>query len=387
MRIVHVVEGLDDSYGGPAKSVPFLAHYCRNHGAEPLLLSTRYAGCDSNEVIADKGLPWEVYDTRGPAKLRYSPGLRDRLTELASQADGRTIFHLHNLWNLVSYETYRAARQFGVPLVISPRGSLFPWSLSQGRVRKQFAWWLFQKRALKFATVHVTADEEADQVRKMGVGDRITQIRNGIELDAEEGPQVARQDAIAALGLELNRRYALFLSRLHKKKGLDLLFDAWAKCTETAGWKLLIAGDTNDQSYAAELRAQVKSLGIDKNVDFVGFVGAERKAQLFAASELFILPSHTENFGIVVAEALAKGLPVLTTMGTPWRELIEFKSGWYVETHRAAIGSALSEALASSKEELASMGRRGQDLAARYSWGEIGEEMYASYQKVLVASR
>jgi len=156
MKIVHVVEGLDDSYGGPAKSVPFLAHYCRRHGAEPLLLSTRYAGDDSNEVIADKGLRWEVYDTQGPAKLRYSLGLRNRLTELASQADKRTIFHLHNLWNFVSYETYRAARQFGIPLVISPRGSLFPWSLSQGRVRKQLAWQLFQKRLFLFTTTGST---------------------------------------------------------------------------------------------------------------------------------------------------------------------------------------------------------------------------------------
>lgn len=387
MKIVHVIEGLDDSYGGPSKSVPYMAYYCSLHGAEPHLLSTNYTGADSNEIIADKGLAWQVFDTAGPAKLRYSVRLRDRLFEIGAADRGSTIVHVHNLWNYTSYAAFKACQAHGMPLVVSPRGSLFTWSLSQGRTRKKMAWTMFQKKVLNASVLHTTSDEEAHAVAKLGVGKRIFRVRNGVELNPGERQGIGAADAVPMLGLDPGRRHALFMSRLHKKKGLELLFEAWADCPARSEWRLLIAGDTTDTGYLKALKSRVATLGLNDSVQFVGFADANKRALLFAASDLFVLPSFSENFGIVVAEALASGVPVITTVGTPWADLATKKAGWYIDIDRQALSGALSEAMRLSPEELKQMGGNGRRLAVRYDWNDIGKEMVGIYQQILAKAK
>lgn len=383
MKIVHVIEGLDDSYGGPAKSIPYLAHHCRSYGAEPILLSTRYADADKNQVITKKNLSWENFKTVGPAKLRYSPELLNRLFEICAADRGETIVHVHNLWNYPCYAALKACKLHDVPLVISPRGSLFPWSLSQGRLRKTLAWALFQKRALNAAILHTTSEDEARSVAALGVGKRIFCVRNGVELNARNDQKIEATEAVQALGLNPEHRYALFMSRLHKKKGLELLFEAWAECSDHSDWTLLIAGETADKSYLHSLESQVRSRGISGSVQFIGFADADKKALLFAASQFFILPSYTENFGIVVAEALSMGVPVITTFGTPWAELAEAGAGWYINLDHNELSSAISEAMQLPSQELAEMGKNGRRLALKYDWRDIGAEMVHVYQQIL----
>jgi glycosyltransferase involved in cell wall biosynthesis len=387
MKIVHVIEGLDDSYGGPSKSVPYLAHYCRLHGAEPQLLSTRYVGADTNSVITEKGLPWEVFDTIGPARLRYSPGLRDRLFEIGAADRGSTIMHVHNLWNYTSYMAFKVCRVHDMPLVVSPRGSLFSWSLAQGRLRKKLAWALFQKGVLNASILHTTSEDEARTMAALGVGKRIVCVRNGVELSPGEDQDIGAADAVRALGLDPGRRNALFMSRLHKKKGLELLFKAWADCPDRANWRLLIAGDTNDTSYLNALKSQVTALGLTDSVLFIGFADADKKALLFAASEFFVLPSFSENFGIAVAEALAGGLAVITTVGTPWADVATEGAGWYIDINHQALAGALSEAMKLSPQDLDRMGEIGRMLAARYDWNDIGKEMVKIYAQILAESK
>jgi glycosyltransferase involved in cell wall biosynthesis len=383
MKIVHVIEGLDDSYGGPAKSVPYLAHHCRSHGVESILLSTRYADVDKNQIIAEKNLPWEVFDTVGPTKLRYSRGLLNRLLKICAADRGETIVHVHNLWNYTAYSAFKACRLYDVPLVISPRGSLFPWSLSQGTFRKKLAWNIFQKRALNTAVVHTTSKDEVRTVSALGVGRRVVCVRNGIELNSRGDQETSLTDAVTALHLDPKRRYALFMSRLHKKKGLELLFEAWADCPDRFDWTLLIAGEAADKKYLGALKSQVSALGLSESVQFVGFADADKKALLFAASHFFVLPSYTENFGIVVAEALSKGLPVITTVGTPWAELVSERAGWYINIDRQQLTSTLSEAMRLPSQELADMGENGRRLASKYDWNDIGVEMVDVYRQIL----
>lgn len=383
MKIVHVIEGLDDSYGGPSKSVPYMAHYSSLHGAEPHLLSTNYAGADSNEVIAEKGLPWQVFDTVGPPKLRYAPKLRNKLFEIGNADRGSTVVHVHNLWNYTSYAAFKACQAHNMPLVVSPRGSLFSWSLSQGRWRKKIAWTAFQKRILNASVLHTTSNEEAQAVASLGVGKRILCVRNGVELDKDESQGIGTTEAVRMLGLDPRRRHALFMSRLHKKKGLELLLEAWADCTESSDWRLLIAGDTADKIYRTALEAQVASLGLTDSVQFIGFADSSKKELLLAASEFFVLPSFSENFGIVVAEALAAGMPVITTVGTPWAEIATEKAGWYIDVDRRALAAALSEAMRLSPQVRKRLGENGRRLAERYDWNAIGREMVDVYRQIL----
>lgn len=383
MKVVHVVEALDDSYGGPAKSIPYLAHYCRQRGIEPYLLSTRFTCEDANEVIAQKSLPWESFEIIGPTKLRYSPSLRKRLVEICASPHSSTVVHVHNIWNYTSYAAYKVCKDHGVPVIISPRGSLFAWSLAQGALRKSLALALFQKKALNAAYLHTTSKDEARTVSALGFGKKVFCIRNGVELANKRKSNVDPMVAAQRLGLDPTVRYALFMSRIHKKKGLELLLQAWSDCKKRYPWHLLIAGDAEDFSYLRALEAKVSSLDLEDSVSFIGFANAERKRLLFAASSFFVLPSFSENFGIVIAESLAAGLPVITTTGTPWAEIASEDAGWYIDMNHLSLVSALNDAMQSSPRKLERMGENGRRVAARYEWPSICEEMTEMYLRII----
>jgi glycosyltransferase involved in cell wall biosynthesis len=385
MKVIHVVEGLDESYGGPAQSIPFLAHHCMNYGVDSILLSTRYTSSDKNDVISKYNLKWEVFDTIGPEKLRYSPGLACRLDELCSADAGDIVVHVHNLWNYTSYAAYKVCKKYKLPLFISPRGSLFPWSLSQGRIRKKFAWNLFQKKMLLASSIHTTSQDEVEAVSNLHVGNRLICIRNGVELNTDQGLISKNHDIFNKLSLDSSRQYALFMSRLHRKKGLEILLDAWAQCEQRTNWTLLIAGSTTDSKYLKRLELKTKVLKLTDSVKFMGFADSTKKAELFEVANFFVLPSYTENFGIVIAEALTKSLPVITTTGTPWAELNSNSAGWHINLDVTELSNTLDAAMSLSAPELEQMGRNAFQLATNYSWDKIGLEMVDAYQRALQA--
>ena len=383
MRIVHLIESLDDSYGGPAKSVPYLAHYSSFSGSNTIMLSCKATENDHNEVISVKNLHWETFQTYGPRKLRYSPDLRRRLIELAQESSKPQVFHVHNQWNYVPFIADKISRKYGIPLIVSVRGSLFPWSLEQGKLRKKAAWHLFQKSLLQnAAAIHTTSSAERSALEQLGFSENVFQISNGIELNTSEVVPPNLSEAKALLGLPKSKRYVLFLSRLHKKKGIELLLDAWAKL-KTEGWELLIAGNSDDKNYLKHLHKCVDALDIEHCVKFVGFANADKKALLMAASEVFVLPSYTENFGISIAEAMYAGLPVVTTFNTPWAEINAAGAGWCVDLQPSLIKQALGEAIAKSPSALANMGRKAQAVSEKYDWRPLALEMNKVYADII----
>jgi glycosyltransferase involved in cell wall biosynthesis len=177
------------------------------------------------------------------------------------------------------------------------------------------------------------------------------------------------------------RRWLLFLSRLHPKKGLDELIAAWRALQDKfPDWHLVLAGpDLN--GYRRTLDRLIAAAGVARRVTVTGMLADDDKRAAFGHAGLFVLPTHSENFGVAVAEALAFKVPVVTTKAAPWAELESERCGWWINDSTEALVAALGSALRMREEDLEAMGRRGQSLMERkYSWRRVGEQMLSAYQ-------
>lgn len=279
------------------------------------------------------------------------------------------LVHVHGLWLPLHHAAARDARRAGVPLVVSARGMLEPWALAHRRWKKRIAWAVYQRRDLRHAAVlHATSEAEAISIRRLGLKRPVAIVPNGVDIPAVL-PMRERGD----------RRRALLLSRLHPVKGIPLLIDAWAR-VRPVGWDLLIAGPDED-GYRATLEALVRAAGLSASITFAGPIADADKWALYRAADLFVLPTHSENFGLVVAEALGAGLPVLTTTGAPWKELETHRCGWWTDVSADAIAEALRAATETSRDDLDAMGARGHALVLdRYGWDDVARQMKAVYE-------
>lgn len=257
----------------------------------------------------------------------------------------------------------RVARQLGVPWISSPRGMLEPWSFSSKRLKKRIAWALYQKRLLQgAAAVVATSPDEENNLHALLPGSQIWMVPNGVDLPpappvrAGSGP-----------------RQAVFLSRLDPKKQPDTLIRVWSSL-RPMGWRLVIAGP-GPQDYRHSLQNLILSLDAQQDIELQDACYGTEKENLLFGSQLFILPTLSENFGIAVAEALAHSLPVITTHATPWHELPQEGCGWIVPPTEAGLRSALGSALAQSQGQLADMGKRGRVFVERYSWRSSAERL------------
>ena len=378
MKVIHVIASINRDVGGPAVSVPRLASALAALEVETTVATLDYAIHGPQSPVPGARLSSVPADLLARRLRGWSPRLARAIAALARQGAG--VVHNHGLWLFPNLSARRAARAADVPLVISPRGMLDDWSLRRSRVRKYVAWNLFERENLVSAKLyHATSDGEAHSIRAAGFAQPIAVVPNGVDVPDPSGiaPRGVLERRHAALG---QRHWLLFMSRLHPKKGLVELVRAWEGLARRfPQWQLLVAGPEPD-GHGARVRALVASLGLSDRVTFAGMLGGEEKACALAHSGLMVLPTHSENFGIVVAEALAHGTPVMTTRAAPWEELGRRNCGWWIEDSGEALRTALSEALALAPEELREMGARGRLLAAeRYAWERVAQEMKAAY--------
>jgi glycosyltransferase involved in cell wall biosynthesis len=222
-------------------------------------------------------------------------------------------------------------------MVVSPHGMLEPWAWRHKWWKKWAYFHLFEKRFLRGAdALLATARPEGERLGKMVPGQRVETIPLGIDAGVAPDYEAAR----AALGWERDERVLLFLSRIHPKKGLDLLLQALARTPAPHPVRLVIVGD-GDPSYVAQLQAwaQTHATGLPR-IDWIGPVWGEARWRYFQGADLFCLPTHSENFGLVVLEAWQTGTPVLTTPGTPWAADLAGR-GYLCEPRIDSIGEAL----------------------------------------------
>jgi len=184
--------------------------------------------------------------------------------------------------------------------------------------------------------------------------------------------------AIQETKVDFGTKKIVFLSRIHAKKGIEILLDAW-KEINSKDWTLEIAGE-GDSEYIAELERKIRIENIS-HVKFVGPQYGDAKWSFYKSADLFVLPTYSENFGIVVAEALVVGVPVLTTKGTPWQELETHRCGWWIDLTVTNLVKTLNEAINTSPEELKGMGMRGRKLVAeKYDIKAVAENIKDLYE-------
>lgn len=278
------------------------------------------------------------------------------------------LIHIHGTWTpILAIASYLANRR-NIPVVVSPHGSLEPWALQHRGWKKRLALALYQKRVYSKAWMMVaTAKQELESIRRLDVRTPVAVIANGVDLPP------------AITNFQSRERRLLFLSRIHPIKGLPDLVAAWA-LVRKPGWRIVIAGPDED-GHLEEIRAQIDSLGLKSDFEFTGLVTGHRKERLFAKADVFVLPTYSENFGIVVAEALARGVPVITTTGAPWEDIETWRCGWWVQSGVDGVARALETAMNTPREELSEMGKRGMQLVKeKYSWDQIGRDALEAYQ-------
>ena len=254
---------------------------------------------------------------------------------------------------------------------MSPHGCLEPWALQHHGWKKRLALALYQKRVFSKAFMMVaTARQELESIRQLCIGTPVAVIPNGVDMPS------------ALTHLQVRERVFLFLSRIHPKKGLPDLVTAWALVRQP-GWRVVIAGP-DEAGHLEEIRSQIEALGLGSDFEFTGLVTGDRKEALFAEADVFVLPTYSENFGIAVAEALARGVPVITTTGAPWEDIETWRCGWWVQPGVDGVARALVAAMNTSREELSEMGLRGVQLVKeKYSWDQIGRDALEAYQWML----
>ena len=327
MRLLNVIRSVDPVHGGPAE------------GLRQSVMASRLLGHSEEVVTLDapgaawvRDFPVTTY-ALGPASgnFGYAAGLVPWLKANASAYDAVVV---HGLWQYQSLAVWRALRGGPVPYFVYPHGMLDPWfrqAYPLKHLKKAIYWSLIERRVLRDAgAVLFTASEEARLAMHTFTPCEINPavVGYGVAL-ADAARQVSADVFFQAWPETRGRRIVLFLGRLHPKKGGDLLIDAFAKVLESQPLlHLVMAGPDDGAGTRAALQAQAARLGMAERVTFTGMLSGDLKWSALQAAEVFVLPSHQENFGIAVVEALAMGVPVLISDKVNiWREIVADEAG------------------------------------------------------------
>ena len=346
MKIYHICESFDDSYGGPARSVPLLADLSVDKGFEVLFLSTDDTAA-KNEIIERKKNNWQKLSYQGPKKLRVSLRLTFNLFCAAISKEDK-IFHVHNAWNFVPFIVFLIAKLTNVNYVVSTRGAYAQWCLGEGALRKKVAGFVFQSAMLNQAlSVHVTSAAEESDIKLYAPAARTVLVSNPI-------PKLMANPALAKMQVDVDTACRfLFLSRVHSKKGIDKLLEAWCDLSPVQNRTLTIAGNFSD-NYSRE--KFYETIDGRADIEYVGYADTPKKVELFQAADFFILPTESENFGIVIGEAMSMGLPALITKNTPFTESIRSGAGIIIEHNSTEeIKRTIKHAMQLGKSEYTSM--------------------------------
>lgn len=289
-----------------------------------------------------------------------------------------TLIHSHGLWAYLNHQACKFAIEAKIPLIIHPHGMLDPWALKHKYWKKQLAMTLYQRHDLNISSLIVaTSKDEYKNIRNLGFSQPIAIIPNGVQIDVTNSYSSSQVFSAS----ESKQKTMLFLSRIHPVKGLLNLIAAWAK-VRPKNWRLRIAGpDVN--GHLAEVLDAADKYAISEFVDYVGEVYGERKEMVYQDADILVLPSFSENFGVVVPEALAHGVPVISTKGAPWMDLIKYECGWWVDIGVAPLANAIHQATSLTDDELNEMAYRGRLYATRYSWSSVAKQMGEVYNWVL----
>lgn len=384
MRVLQVIPSFPPTkaFTGPPAAVYRLCVELIALGVDVEVATTNTDGNDKLVVPSDswieyKGVP-VFYGNRWGWRGDISPSLYRCIQHRVPAVD---LVHATAIFSWPLIRSASACKKCHVPLIVSPRGSLDRDALLIHRTRKQLFMALGGDGALRGAKAfHVTSGMEKDHVLKLFPGAKTAVVPNGVDI-----PVSATLEGWKG---EKKKNYILYLGRLHPKKNLSTLLHAWSRITTQRGEAQLFVAGPDEGGVRRQLEALCGRLGIEGYVRFLGWVEGETRGRLLSQAKALVLPSITENFGNVVVEGLAHGVPVVASTGTPWQGLIKNRCGWWVGADESSLADAISEVLAMPECELSYMGRRGREWVARdYAWPAVAAQMKELYEETIEMAR
>lgn len=363
MKVIHYIGSIEKSAGGTATYLQMIAAELKSK--IELVVVT---GTSSNplDIQVSKIINLDLDVIRWfKLKNEFKKILQDEEPDL---------IHINGIWDPQNYLFQKVAQCLGIKALISPHGMLEPYILNRHPFKKKLALLLYQRKAIKNANfLHATAQTELDQIRKLGFFSPTIVIPNGIDISE------VKRSLDRAAGAARN---ILFLSRIHPKKGIEVLIEAVSELKDL-DLKVTIAGE-GDLEYVDGLIKMTVEKEVGHIFEFLGGVYGEDKWELYDKADLFVLPTYSENFGIVVIEALAAGIPVITTKGTPWQELETFNCGWWIDLDVSNLAKTIRIACRLSAEELKEMGENGQNLVnTKYDIKAVSRSTISFYESII----
>lgn len=380
MRILHVIRGLANSSGTTHIVTP-LAEAQARLGHRVAVFHVRKgdrALVEPDPALVESVCFAETVRTNHVGlSLEFARGLARRL-------DGFDVVHVHAVWNFPTWWTMRRALRAGVPCMVAPQGSIDPWAFAHGHpLRRWYARFAEKPLLGRVARLQALTARECEQFREFGLGNEVVVIPNGVSEDWLE----ARREPFEGIArLRSGARTLLFLSRLHPKKGLDILLHAFASVRdELEDTVLLVAGHDAGSGYGARMRELVAALGLGEQVLFLGEVAGERKRALLRGVDAFALASHSEGLPVAVVEAMASATPVLITPGCNLPEVATADAGLIVEPEAKSVARGI-RSLFEDPSRMRARGENGRELVReRFTWPIIARRTIEVYGEMVEA--
>lgn len=371
LKVLQTISSMSLSAGGPTTCTFNLLKGLKEEGIEIQLLTFDILSKDDKLISNSTEFMRLIAPSKHP---RF--GFSKEWTKWLEHHTNYDLYHANALWQYPTHATLKAAKTNNKPCIISTHGMLYPEGLKKSKWIKKLSLFLYQANDLQNATAfHATSEQEKNYIRDFGLKQPIAVIPNAIDTSNFGLPNFEPKT---------DKRKVGFMGRLNPIKNIEGLIKAWALADSvTSQHELIIMGD-GDLKYKETLIKLAKDLGVT-NIKYTGFVTGKIQDDLLSQLSYLVLPSKSENFGMVVPEALWKGIPVIASKGTPWQELEIHKCGWWSDNDASSLSNVLKIALQIDETERIAMGKRGNKLIAeKYTLNAVGKMMKAFYEWIIV---
>ena len=369
MKILQTIAGLGAKSGGTSTCTYDLLTAMHREGYEVDLMTL--AVRDSSDRLMGRGEEWiKALPNDGISPYGYSCNMNRFLRQTDYD-----LYHTNGMWMHCNHETCVMARKKEKPYIITPHGMLYPQALARSAWKKKLLLAIGGvDKDLKLATcIHVTCIEEMEYYRALGYKNPVAVIPNPVPMP-DFIKEIVRENSIKRIG---------FLGRLHPRKNVEALIDAWIMLSNKVKYSQLVIMGKGDVDYERMLRNKVRRQGL-KNVEFAGFVNGREKFERLASLTALCVPSDFENFGMIVTEALSVGTPVIASLGTPWQDLNNYHCGYWINNDIETLAKTIHEVLILSELDIAEMGRNGKRLVEeKYSDTQVAMMMCRLYEWIL----
>ena len=371
---IEVLPHLDPSYGGLCAVVPRLAKELTDQEKLPVQIA---AFCTPEEEHLAAGHPEISTWPLARSAWMKDTSAQQGFVAAVEQSGG---VHIHGLWDNSTRVAAAAARGAGVPYVLSAHGMLERWALRNKRLKKAiYAALVERKNVQKAACLHALTRAEAEDYRRFGAKNPIAIVPNGVESSPDATPEVFLRTFPQADG----KRLMLFLGRIHYKKGVDLLVNAWAEIAAQFPDALLVLAGPDSEGTLTKVTETIAKSGLQDRVLITGMLTGPMKWSALAAADCFVLPSYSEGLSVAVLEAMSMGVPLILSHECNLPQIPKEGAGWLVATEVKPLATALATALACSRDERQQMRDNAKALAARaFSWTSVATRMAGVYRWV-----